>query len=77
MESFQPQMVFISAGFDAHYLDPLGGFTLRDEDFASLTSIMCQLADKYSEGRVVSVLEGGYSLKGLSSAAIAHIRAMK
>lgn len=77
METFLPQMVFISAGFDAHFLDPLGGFTLRDEDFASLTTTMCQIADQYAEGRIVSVLEGGYSLKGLSTAAIAHIRAMK
>jgi acetoin utilization deacetylase AcuC-like enzyme len=77
MKTFQPQVVFISAGFDAHYLDPLGGFTLQDEDFAILTKIICYVADQYAEGRLVSVLEGGYSLKGLSTAATAHVRALQ
>jgi len=76
MEEFQPEFVFISAGFDAHELDPLGRFNLTDQDFAELTYIVKRIADRYSEGRIVSVLEGGYNLKALASAAVAHVTAL-
>jgi acetoin utilization deacetylase AcuC-like enzyme len=69
---FRPDLVLISAGFDSRLGDPLGRFTLTDEDFADLTRTVMELA----EGRVVSVLEGGYSLEGLASAAAAHVAAL-
>ncbi|MES2706295.1 MAG: histone deacetylase [Verrucomicrobiota bacterium] len=76
VEEFRPQLVLISAGFDSREGDPLGGFKLTDQDFADLTKLVRSIADKTAEGRVVSVLEGGYNLKGLASAAVAHVRAM-
>ncbi|MBV8831225.1 MAG: hypothetical protein JO108_18585, partial [Acidobacteriaceae bacterium] len=66
----------ISAGFDSRLGDPLGQFTLGDEDFLELTHMMTDLADRYSNGRLVSVLEGGYSLYGLANAACAHVQAL-
>jgi acetoin utilization deacetylase AcuC-like enzyme len=74
--AFQPDLVMISAGFDSRKGDPLGDFTLDDDDFAELTSIMREIADTTAEGRVVSVLEGGYHLEGLAAAVEAHVRAL-
>ena len=62
-DAFKPDLVMISAGFDSRKDDPLGQFTLADEDFAELTSLLLEVADKYAGGRLVSVLEGGYSLR--------------
>ena len=76
MEAFRPELVLISAGFDSRENDPLGQFTLKDKDFADLTGMMLALAQKHSAGRVVSVLEGGYNLTGLASAAAAHAAAL-
>ena len=76
MEKFRPGLVLISAGFDSREDDPLGGFKLTDQDFSDLTRRVRALADRTAEGRVVSVLEGGYNLPGLASAAAAHVRAM-
>ena len=76
MKSFQPELIMISAGFDAHEADPLGGMNLTDEDFGELTKIMVDLADQYAQGRLVSVLEGGYNLEALASSAIAHVHSM-
>ena len=73
---FRPNLVFISAGFDSRLGDPLGEFTLSDDDFRELTSLMMEVADVSSGGRLISVLEGGYNLDGLGSAAAAHIRAL-
>jgi acetoin utilization deacetylase AcuC-like enzyme len=64
----------ISAGFDSRTNDPLGRFTLTDQDFADLTDTVLQIADEHAGGRVVSVLEGGYALDGLASAVGAHLR---
>jgi acetoin utilization deacetylase AcuC-like enzyme len=69
---FHPDLVLISAGFDSRIGDLLGRFTLTDEDFADLTRTVMELTD----GRVVSVLEGGYSLEGLAGAAAAHVAAL-
>ena len=66
----------ISAGFDSREGDPLGNFLLTDTDFAGLTRLMREIADKHAGGRVVSVLEGGYSLTGLASAVRAHVEAL-
>jgi acetoin utilization deacetylase AcuC-like enzyme len=76
MRDFKPELTLISAGFDSRLGDPLGQFTLSDQDFADLTQLMLELADQYSAGRLVSVLEGGYSLSGLASAAAAHVEAL-
>jgi acetoin utilization deacetylase AcuC-like enzyme len=73
---FKPDLILISAGFDSREGDPLGGFQLTDEDFADLTHLMLDYADEFAEGRVVSVLEGGYQLEGLASAAKAHCRTL-
>lgn len=76
MESFRPELIFISAGFDSRAGDPLGEFTLEDADYRDLTLLLRGVADKFGEGRIVSVLEGGYNLRGLASAAVAHCAAL-
>lgn len=75
-ERFQPDLVLLSAGFDSRINDPLGHFRLTDADFSELTGIMLDIAAKYCDGRLVSVLEGGYNLEGLAMASEAHIRAL-
>jgi acetoin utilization deacetylase AcuC-like enzyme len=72
-EKFKPDLVMISAGFDSRQNDPLGRFTLADEDFVSLTKLLKTFAAEHCEGRLVSVLEGGYNLAGLASAVAAHV----
>jgi acetoin utilization deacetylase AcuC-like enzyme len=76
MEKFRPELVMISAGFDSRAGDPLGQFTLTDEDFADLTRLIAGIAERHAHGRIVSMLEGGYRLAGLASAASAHVRAL-
>lgn len=76
MRTFKPALVVVSAGFDSMLGDTIGNFELSKEDFAKLTEIVCGIAKEYSGGRVVSVLEGGYSLSGLASAAVAHVRTL-
>jgi len=73
---FKPDLVLTSAGFDSRFGDPLGRFTLSDQDFADLTNVMLEIADKHAGGRLVSVLEGGYDLHGLASAATVHVQAL-
>jgi acetoin utilization deacetylase AcuC-like enzyme len=70
---FAPELVLISAGFDSRIDDPLGQFTLEDRDFAELTKMLLDLAAQTAQGRIVSVLEGGYNLQGLASACHAHV----
>lgn len=69
----KPDMIFISAGFDAHLTDPLGQLQLEDPDFESMTRTLMQWADDACEGRVVSCLEGGYNLDTLGKTAAAHV----
>jgi acetoin utilization deacetylase AcuC-like enzyme len=76
MSRFRPELVLVSAGFDSRIHDPLGRFTLTDEDFVDLTRRVIDLAKINANGRVVSLLEGGYSLSGLASAASAHVKAL-
>ncbi|MFH0909602.1 MAG: histone deacetylase [bacterium] len=76
MQRFEPDLVLISAGFDSRVGDPLGALMLTDHDFADLTSLMLDVAGKYADGRLISVLEGGYDLGGLASAAAAHVQAL-
>jgi acetoin utilization deacetylase AcuC-like enzyme len=75
-DRFRPQIVLVSAGFDSRVGDPLGRFTLTDADFAELTGIIREIADRHAGGRIVSTLEGGYALAGLASAAAAHVTAL-
>jgi len=74
LHNFSPDLVIISAGFDAHRDDPVGGLALKEEDFAWTTRRLLDVANKHSGGRLVSVLEGGYDLGGLSRSAAAHLR---
>lgn len=68
-----PELVLISAGFDAHRDDPLAGLTWTESDFAWITGAICELADRTASGRVVSCLEGGYDLAALAASAEAHV----
>jgi acetoin utilization deacetylase AcuC-like enzyme len=76
-DEVKPELVLISAGFDSRAGDPLGQFLLTDEDFADLTRVMRQIADKHAGGRLLSVLEGGYSLTGLAAGVRAHVEALQ
>jgi acetoin utilization deacetylase AcuC-like enzyme len=75
-DRFRPDLVLVSAGFDSRTGDPLGLFRLNDDDFADMTHLVRDIAERHASGRVVSVLEGGYNLSGLASAALAHARAL-
>ena len=75
-DHFKPELVLISAGFDSRIDDPLGNFLLTDADFADLTRVMRDIADRHAAGRIVSVLEGGYSLTGLAAGVRAHVNAL-
>jgi acetoin utilization deacetylase AcuC-like enzyme len=72
-DRFRPQLVMVSAGFDSRLGDPLGQFTLNDADFAELTDVVIAIAERHAGGRIVSVLEGGYSLDGLARGVSAHL----
>jgi acetoin utilization deacetylase AcuC-like enzyme len=73
---FKPDLVMISAGFDSRAGDPLGRFQLTDPDFTALTKHLMEFANTHCEGRIVSVLEGGYNLSGLASAVKAHVHTL-
>jgi acetoin utilization deacetylase AcuC-like enzyme len=73
LEAFRPQMIFISAGFDAHRDDLLGGMALVEADYAWITRELMGLAARHSEQRIVSMLEGGYNLSALGRSAVAHV----
>jgi len=76
LRDFAPDLIVISAGFDAHMRDPLANLNLLESDFQWGTRKLMEVADKYAQGRVVSVLEGGYDLQGLASSAAAHVAAL-
>ncbi|SEP99301.1 histone deacetylase family protein [Thalassovita taeanensis] len=73
LDAFEPQLILISAGFDAHQDDPLAQLRWRTEDFTWLTQRLCDLATTHCGGRVVSTLEGGYDLTALAASAAAHV----
>ncbi len=73
IDAFKPELILISAGFDAHEDDPLAGLNWVAEDYAWLTRRLCDLADKHAQGRVVSCLEGGYDLDALAASVAAHV----
>ncbi|MDT8453397.1 MAG: histone deacetylase family protein [Gammaproteobacteria bacterium] len=76
LEEFQPELILISAGFDAHIEDEMSGLHLVEEDYGWVTTQIKTIADKYAQGRIVSTLEGGYALSALGRSAAAHINAL-
>jgi acetoin utilization deacetylase AcuC-like enzyme len=76
LESFGPDLIVISAGFDAHMRDPLANLNLLEPDYTWVTQKLMELADRHSSGRVVSLLEGGYDLEGLAKSVAAHVTAL-
>ena len=76
LEAFKPQMLFVSAGFDAHREDDLGQLGLVEQDYAWLTRRIKDVADRHARGRIVSCLEGGYNLSALARSVEAHLRVL-
>jgi len=76
VEKHKPDLVLVSAGFDAHREDPLGELELVDDDYRWVTELIVSLANDHAQGRVVSVLEGGYNLEALARSAAAHVEAL-
>jgi acetoin utilization deacetylase AcuC-like enzyme len=76
LQKFAPELIIVSAGFDAHYRDPLASLNLRAEDFGWVTRKLMDVAGRSAEGRIVSVLEGGYDLQGLKESVAAHVEAL-
>ena len=76
LKAFAPELLLISAGFDAHRADPLSDLNWSTEDYAWLTGRLCDIADEVSEGRVVSTLEGGYDLQALAASTAAHVKVL-
>ena len=76
LDAFRPDFVIVSAGFDAHYRDPLGNLNLKEVDFAWVTQKLMDLAQRRCDGRLVSLLEGGYDLEGLGRSVAAHVGAL-
>ncbi len=76
LDDFRPQMILISAGFDGHWQDDLSQLMLEDADFGWITERVLEVARRHAEGRVVSVLEGGYNLKALALSVALHVRAL-
>jgi acetoin utilization deacetylase AcuC-like enzyme len=76
LKRFSPELIIISAGFDAHYRDPLASLNLRGEDFGWVTERLMDAAYASAGGRIVSVLEGGYDLQGLRESVAAHVTAL-
>lgn len=76
LEDFKPQMIFVSAGFDAHREDDLGQLGLVEADYEWITRRIKQVADRYAKGRIVSCLEGGYALSALARSVATHLRVL-
>ncbi len=76
LADFRPELIVISAGFDAHMRDPLANINLEEPDFAWATQKIMDVADRYADGRIVSLLEGGYDLQALGNSAAAHVLAL-
>ncbi len=77
LDKFKPEVILISAGFDAHYRDPLANINLQSKDFFEITKLIIEIANIHSSGRVISFLEGGYDLIALSESIIEHLKALK
>lgn len=76
LRKFNPELIIVSAGFDAHYRDPLASLNLKADDFGWVTRKLMDVADSSAGGRIVSVLEGGYDLQGLQESVAAHVSAL-
>ena len=76
LEAFKPQLLLISAGFDAHAADPLANLNWTESDFVWATEKLCDIADSHCEGRIVSTLEGGYDLEALAASSVAHLKTL-
>lgn len=76
IEKFRPELILISAGFDAHRADPLASLEFETEDYAWITEQLCGLAGSLCQGRIVSTLEGGYDLNALAESTAAHVAAL-
>ncbi len=77
IDKFKPEVILISAGFDAHKRDPLANISLESDDFFKITKNIVEIANTHSKGRVISFLEGGYDLQALSESIIEHLNALK
>lgn len=73
LDAFAPQIILISAGFDAHELDPLGGMNLTGAGYGEMTRLLRDIAERHAGGRMISLIEGGYDLEGLASGVAAHV----
>jgi acetoin utilization deacetylase AcuC-like enzyme len=76
LEDFEPQLLLISAGFDAHRDDLLGGLALVEDDYVWITRQLMAIAARFAQGRIVSMMEGGYNLSALGRSAVAHVRTL-
>jgi acetoin utilization deacetylase AcuC-like enzyme len=76
LRAFGAELIILSTGLDAHFKDPLGGLNFTDDDYHWITRELMQIADETAQGRVVSILEGGYSLEALGTGTAAHVRAL-
>lgn len=76
LDNMRPDLIVISAGFDAHIDDPLGGLNLVENDYAWVTAKLMESADRHCEGRIVSMLEGGYDLRALAASTAIHVRTL-
>ena len=76
IDRFAPELIFVSAGFDAHAGDPLAQLLLTVDDYAWITARIVELAVKHASGRIVSGLEGGYALDALAASACAHVQTL-
>ena len=76
LDAFAPELIIVSAGFDAHEHDPLGGLAFTEDDFAVATALLMERAARHAGGRLVSVLEGGYDLKALAASVAAHVEVL-
>lgn len=76
LDAFKPEMIFVSAGFDAHREDDLGNMGLVEDDYVWITDQIKRVAQRHARGRIVSSLEGGYNLSALGRSVVAHVRAL-
>lgn len=76
VDGFQPELILISAGFDAHKDDPLAGIALQENDYQWVTRELMVIADRHCTGRIISVLEGGYNLKALANSVAVHVKTL-
>ena len=76
LDSYKPEILIISAGFDAHYKDPLANIDLMTEDYEWITHRLCDIADEHADGRLISSLEGGYNLAALAESVAVHVKVL-